>query len=239
MANDYFQFKEFTVYQDKCSMKVCTDSCLLGAWVAEKISSRQIDAGNVLDIGAGTGVLSLMIAQKSPAYIDAIEIEENAFVQARDNFSASPWSPRLQAFYSDATIFKQEKKYDLIISNPPFYENDVPSVKRNKNIAMHNAGLTFDVLIAAIKRNLSCQGSFVLLLPFHRMAYFEKLALENNFFPEEKLLVRPSLQHHFFRAILLFGETKMPPLVKELCIKKDTAYTEDFTSLLKDYYLYL
>ena len=114
-------------------MKVCTDACIFGAWVAEQICKRQLVADTMLDIGAGTGLLSIMLAQKTNAKIDAIEIDEPAFQQAKLNFEQSPWHNRLMIFHSDAIQYFPGKTYDCIVSNPPFFEGDLESIHKNKN----------------------------------------------------------------------------------------------------------
>jgi len=239
MANNYFQFKQFVVHQDNCSMKVCTDACILGAWVADKIKSNQINASTIFDIGTGTGLLSLMFAQKSTAKIDAIEIEENAFNQAIDNFKQSPWSERLQGFHGDAKDYHPSKKYDLIISNPPFYQDDLLSPVQNKNVAKHNETLKLNELILVINKLLKSSGSFAVLLPYHRISYFEKLA-KKNYFLKEKLLIKATLKHDYFRGILLFTLADAIPVEKKLTIKKeDGNYSNEFIELMKDYYLNL
>lgn len=242
MPNHYFRFKEFTIHQDKCSMKVCTDACIFGACVAGSIGNNipQMAGSNCLDIGSGTGLLSLMIAQKNPnSIIDAIEIEKNAYEQAKENFSISKWNDRLNIFHTDAKDFGSQKKYDLIISNPPFYENELQSTEKNKNIAKHDEGLTLKDLIAIVKKNLSESGFFAILLPYHRIKYFEDLATENSLFLRQKLLIRQTPSHNFFRGILFFSNNKSNPQTNELTIKNNDSYTEDFTALLKDYYLKL
>jgi tRNA1Val (adenine37-N6)-methyltransferase len=138
MPNTWFQFKEFKIEQEKCDMKVCTDSCLFGAWIADKIQKKIIEPATILDIGSGTGLLSLMTAQKSNAKIDAVEINKNAYLQTKENFKASKYKERLQAFNVDVKHWNDKKKYDLIISNPPFFENDLPSANQNKNFAKHH-----------------------------------------------------------------------------------------------------
>ena len=242
MPNHYFRFKEFTIHQDKCSMKVCTDACIFGACVAGSIANNipQMAGSNCLDIGSGTGLLSLMIAQKNPhSIIDAIEIEKNAYEQAKENFSISKWNDRLNIFHTDVKDFLSGKKYDLIISNPPFYENELLSIEKNKNIAKHAEGLTLKDLIVIVKKKLSESGYFVILLPYHRIQYFEDMATENSLFLRQKLLIRQTPSHNFFRGILFFSNNKSNPQTNELTIKNNDSYTEDFTALLKDYYLKL
>ena len=221
-------------------MKVCTDACIFGAYVAGSIANDNIKTSNCLDVGCGTGLLSLMFAQKNAnAMIDAIEIEENAFDQAKENFSISKWNDRLNIFHTDAKDFVSEKKYDLIISNPPFYENELLSNEKNKNIAKHDEGLTLKDLIIIIKKHLSRAGYFAILLPYQRIQYFEDMAEENNLFLQQKLLIRQTPSHNFFRGILFFSDNKYDPKTNELTIKNNDSYSEDFTILLRDYYLKL
>ena len=148
-------------------MKVSTDACLLGALVDENLSPK-----NILDIGSGTGLLSLMMAQKfASAKIDAVEIEENAFQQTQENFSASLWKDRLQGRFSSIQNFAKEnssKKFDLIISNPPFFENDLLSPNKNVNTAKHSTALTLKELIDCSFELLNDNGVICLLLPFRR-----------------------------------------------------------------------
>lgn len=219
-------------------MKVCTDSCLFGAFIADKIEKKLIRPTRILDIGAGTGLLSLMIAQKSNAIIDAVEIDENAFLQAKENFKESLWNQRVKAIHKNIKDWKPSRKYDLIISNPPFFENDLKSENKNKNLAKHHDGLTLIELNESIKNNLEIEGTFVILLPYHRIDLFKSLALQNHFYLKEELLVGQTPKHSFFRGILLFGTKPGTVISKELIIK-DLAgnYSDEFNFLLKDYYL--
>ena len=226
-------------------MKVCTDACIFGSWIAQKIEAQPTFA-NCLDIGTGTGLLSLMVAQKNPyVIIDAVEIEENAFEQAKENFYDSEWSDRLHIYQTDIKNFISEKKYDLIICNPPFFENELKSDKKNKNIAKHDEGLSLKELIPVIRKYLSDKGIFAILLPYHRIKYFETLAEENNFFVQEKLLIKQTAKHNFFRGILFLkvsGHFKWPDTCEnktnELIIKdEEVNYTNEFIELMKDYYL--
>ena len=220
-------------------MKVCTDACILGAWVAEAVASGQLQATRCLDIGAGTGLLSLMLAQKSSAKITSIEIDKNAFTQAIDNFKTSLWSERLKALHTDAKNYYEDRKYDLIISNPPFFEDDLLSPAKIKNVAKHDESLKLNELILVIKRNLDSKGNFAVLLPFRRVNYFEGIAIENVFFLKEKLLIKHTAYHNYFRSILIFSKLKIDsPFIKELVIKnKEGSYTDDFAELMSDYYL--
>lgn len=219
-------------------MKVCTDSCLFGAWIAKKIERKEIEPKRILDIGAGTGLLSLMIAQKTSAKTDSIEIDENSFRQAKENFMESQWNKKLQVFHGDIKKWIFTEKYDLIISNPPFYENDLRSSDQNKNKAKHHDTLTLKELIQSIKTNLTNDGNFSVLLPFHRIQFFTNLAIENGFFLTDELLVKQTPNHLFFRGILFFGKQKKSFTSQELIIKNNEGnYTEEFNYLLKEYYL--
>lgn len=240
MANDYFQFREFIIQQDKCSMKVCTDACLFGSLLPVPTKNAE-PIHRVLDIGTGTGLLSLMYAQRNiHAEIDAVEIEKNAYEQANQNFTQSKWNDRLKIFHTDIRSFVPGKKYDLIISNPPFYENELLSNEKNKNIAKHDEGLTLKDLTGIIKKHLAPTGTFAVLLPWHRIKYFEELASGNNFFVQEKFLIRQTPIHNFFRGVLFFSNTSPGTKTTELIIKNnDENYTKEFSELLKDYYLKL
>jgi tRNA1Val (adenine37-N6)-methyltransferase len=222
-------------------MKVCTDSCLFGAWIAKKIENKVIDPQRILDIGSGTGLLSLLIAQKSESLIDAVEIDQESFGQTVQNFMESPYSSRLQAYLHNIKDWKSETKYDLIISNPPLFENDLKSEKQNKNAAKHSDHLSFSELLFSIKNHLAANGNFAVLLPFHRNEYFKKLAGENDFFLKEELLVKQTPSHSYFRSILFFSLFPSEGFSKkEIIIKDQTGnYTGDFKILLKDYYLNL
>ena len=160
MANPYFQFKQFTIHHDRFAMKVTTDSCFFGAWVAEEIKKEKRKIKNALDIGAGTGLLSLMIAQKNKIEIDAVEIDKDASQQAKENIEASPWKNQIHIFNEDIVSFQPGKKYDCIISNPPFYENELASEKQKRNIAHHSEQLTISEVLRVIKNHLDEEGFF-------------------------------------------------------------------------------
>jgi len=240
MPNNYFQFKQFTIQQDQCAMKVTTDGCLFGGIAAAKIQKTKINIQSTLDIGTGTGLLSLMLAQKLTTTIDAVEIDEATSSQAKENFAGSPWKDRLHIYNADILTFASDKKYDCIITNPPFFEDDLRSSDINKNNAKHDTALTLKQLLQAIDLHLKEDGIFFILLPFHRVAYFEKEAAVFNFFPAEKINVRQMPTHDLFRTILLFTTKEIPINIEELTIKEnDNTYTAGFTELLKDFYLHL
>ena len=219
-------------------MKVCTDACILGAWFAEKTPAWS----RVLDIGSGTGLLMLMLAQKHKGEISGIELDLEAFRQLQDNTGQSPWARMLRVFPGDARTFSFRGKFDFIITNPPFYEGDLPAASESANLARHSTELTLSELLAVIDSNLSPEGAFGILLPYHRSAWFEEQALSvHGFSLREKLLVRQTPHHDFFRSVLYFSrrrESFVP--TSELTIQdNEGVYSEDFTELMHDYYLYL
>ena len=240
MANSYFKFKQFTVNQQNCAMKVCTDACLFGAWVAQ---NKQLKVDKILDIGTGTGLLSLMLVQKNPAtVIDAIEIDEAAAMQAAANFQASPWNERLHIFNTSIQLFNQSPNqlYNFIICNPPFFENDLKSENVKRNFALHSTTLSLEGLLTAIDLHLKADGGFAVLLPFHRTKYFETLAASKGFYCAEKVLVKQTPEHNYFRGMLHFVRTKILTVEKEIIIKdRGNEYTPEFVKMLKEYYLNL
>ncbi len=227
-------------------MKVTTDACLFGAWVARQIATGKVADPRrpLLDIGAGTGLLSLMVAQKNPLLrIDAIEIDEGAADQAGENRDASPWRSRIQILRGDARRFPFPETYDYIISNPPFYENELPSPSARKNIAHHGGELKWAELLPLIRRQLKEEGRFFLLLPYKRNKELRKLLTDHDLVPTEIVLVRQSPQHDYFRMIITGG--KGPASVQETALgemmirDEKNQYSSSFVELLRDYYLYL
>ncbi|MES2372934.1 MAG: methyltransferase [Bacteroidota bacterium] len=239
MSNTYFQFKQFIIHQQNCAMKVCTDACLFGAWIAGKVGGGQMAVDSVLDIGTGTGLLGLMIAQRSNAKIDAVELDEPAAQQAAENFELSNWREKLQVIQGDIRTVHLGKNYDLIISNPPFFENDLKSPDAQRNLALHSQELGLDELLATVKKQLTDNGKFAVLLPYHRKETFIKLALGEGFFVEEETSVKQTPSHNYFRIMFLFGKEPIATKRESIVIRDGEQYTSEFTDLLKDYYLKL
>jgi tRNA1Val (adenine37-N6)-methyltransferase len=235
MPNSYFRFKQFSIQQERCSMKVCTDSCVFGAWTAGKIKGSR----RILDVGTGTGLLTLMLAQKNQAQYDAIELDPEASGQATENISASPWSANIVLINADVRQYLFSHLYDFIIVNPPFFESDLHSPSAKKNKAKHEESLTLEELIFILRRLLNPRGAFSILLPFHRTGYFEKLASDNGMFLQEKLLIRQTPSHGPFRSVLLFASTAPDFVpVHELTIRDEEGKeTAELGELLRDYYL--
>lgn len=220
-------------------MKVCTDACLFGAWIANLIKVENYKIDNALDVGTGTGLLALMLAQKLNANIDAVEIDEDAAVQANENFERSKYKERLRLIQGDIKDLTVADAYDLIISNPPFFENDLKSHKQNRNLALHSEALGFDELLSAAKKALRSNGFFAVLLPYSRAKEFIELAEEQQLFLQMETLVKQTEKHSYFRSMFLFSDTRSTIKRSEVIIKVENNYSEDFNNFLKDYYLYL
>ena len=233
-----FSFKQFTVQQNKCAMKVCTDACLFGAWTAEQLSSNS--PKRILDIGTGTGLLALMMAQQTDAMIDAVEINADAALQASENFLASPWANRLRVIHERIQAFHSPEKYDLIICNPPFFVNDLEPADKAKKQAMHATSLRLEELFIETTSLLSPTGTLAILLPFHLKDKSIALAKTHGIFLSNLALVRQTPRHDYFRAMMLFS-TKPTDTQEETIIIYDEQreYTSRFRSLLNAYYLKL
>lgn len=219
-------------------MKVCTDACLFGAWGAKKLQENKFQGTRLLDIGTGTGLLALMLAQQFSGDIDAIEIDAAAAQQATENVNASPWNKRIQVHHMPLSDLNKAG-YHFIISNPPFYEQDLKSSHEQRNLALHDTGLTIEELWKHVSKTIHPDGLFAVLLPYHRFEDCLRYATGHAFFLHEKVLVHQTEKHAPFRVMLLFGREKMEPVNHSILIKKEGAYSVEFVDLLKDYYLYL
>jgi tRNA1Val (adenine37-N6)-methyltransferase len=221
-------------------MKVTTDSCFFGAWAAKEIKSEELKIKNVLDAGAGTGLLSLMIIQKNDVEIDAVEVDNDASEQANENAEASLWKNRIHIFNDDILSFEPAKKYDCIVCNPPFYENELASAIQRKNIAHHSEQLTISQVLKIIKIHLNEQGSFFLMYPFKRKEEIERLLHQNELYITRSVALSQTVKHSPFRMIIKGSHKKSPENSVSISIMNEhRQYSQSFVDLLKDYYLYL
>ena len=240
MANSYFRFKQFTVHQDKTAMKVTTDACLFGAWAAQLISELQPAPSALLDIGTGTGLLSLMAARKNPGHFDAVEIDEAAARQAAENKDASPWADRIQVHHADIKNFSRGTTYDVILSNPPFYEQELEPEDKGRRMAHHGSSLLLAELFSEIKSRLKEDGVFFLLFPFKREKQVSRLLEEHQLYTWRKLVASQSMVHPPFRFMIAGGLYPKTIITEEIAIiEKRNEYTGVFKQLLSDYYLNL
>lgn len=221
-------------------MKVTTDGCLFGGWIA-KLESRRPKSKTALDIGTGTGLLSLMLCQVNPEIvIDAIEIDKEAAEQAKENVNASPWKEKVNVINENISDLTLSSKYEIIISNPPFYENELKSASNKKNIAHHSDELPLNQLLTIISQHLTNTGTFYLLLPYKRKEEIQLLLNTHLLYPNNIVLVKQSTDHDYFRMMIAGGLQKTESKTTELSIRNgNQEYTREFIALLKDYYLFL
>lgn len=221
-------------------MKVTTDGCLFGAVVAQSIQSKEPE--NVLDIGLGTGLLSLMVAQQTKtSRIQGIEVEENAFQQASDNLRNSPWNNRLRVHHTSLQSFETQTRFDLIICNPPFFSNNPTGKSGSKNLAVHNEMLSLEDLAFYIFRLLAQHGKAWVMYPAHEMNQFVEIMDEKGLHPEKQIQVLNSKSSTILRTIVCFSESTLKSTAEEQIIIRDDSneYTAQFVSLLRPYYLHL
>ena len=232
-----FSFKKFSVQQDKTAMKVGTDGVLLGAW-----TPTNHNPNSILDIGAGTGIIALMLAQRTSAeQIDALEIDEDAYEQATDNFENSPWSDRLFCYHAglDEFVEEPEDEYDLIVCNPPFYTEDYKTDNEQRDLARFSDAMPFEELIEAADLLLSENGVFSVIIPYKQEKKFVVLANEFELYPVKTTRVKGTPISEIKRSLLAFSRNKQDDFpIDELII--ETArhiYTEEYIVLTKDFYL--
>ena len=231
-----FQFKQFTIQQDKTAMKVGTDGVLLGAW-----AHLDSNTFSVLDIGAGTGLIALMIAQRSCAeVIDAIELNSDAYEQAVDNFENSDWGDRLFCYHASLQEFTEEvdDTYDLIISNPPFYTSTYKELPKERAMARHTESLTYVELLASVSKLLSKKGNCAFIIPFSEEDNFLATAKKNKLFPNRITHVKGTKNSPIKRSLIQCSFFEKPIEINELVIEIERhIYTLDYIELVQDFYL--
>ncbi|MBC5840810.1 MAG: methyltransferase [Flavobacteriaceae bacterium] len=232
-----FQFKQFSIEQDRCAMKIGTDGVLLGAWAPVNHNPFSI-----LDIGAGTGVIALMLAQRSNAQqIDALEIDEDAYEQATDNFENSPWSDRLFCFHAglDEFVEEPEDEYDVIVSNPPFYTEDYKTDNDQRDLARFADAMPFEDLIVAADLLLSENGIFAAIIPFKEEENFLAIAKQYELYPIKITRVKGTPTTEIKRSLLAFSRNEIVDVaINELIIETERhIYTPEYIELTKDFYL--
>lgn len=235
-STSMFRFKQFSVIQDKCAMKIGTDAVLLGAW-----TSLEKAPFSILDIGAGTGVLALMLAQRSNAdLIDALEIDDSAYEQCVENFEQSDWGDRLFCYHASLGEFVEEieDKYDIIICNPPYYSEDYKTESKQRDLARFQDAMPFNHLLEGISKLLSAAGTFNVVIPFKEEERFIELASNYNLFLNRLLHVKGNPNSEIKRSLLEFSFQKSIIDTSELIIEtKRHQYTDDYISLTKAFYL--
>lgn len=232
MPNPYFSFKKFTIYHNLCAMKVGTDGVLLGAW-ADVSSSK-----NVLDIGTGSGLIAIMIAQRCLAQISAIDIDKNAAIQAKINAEASPWKDRIEVLHTDLCNYAPQTLFDTIVSNPPYFIDSLKCPDTQRNKARHTDSLTSTQLLKNVNRILHPNGLFSLILPSDQTDNLIEMANEYGLFPTRltHVITKPGLSPK--RSLLEFRKKTMPFHPQELVIELDRhIYSKEYIALTKDFYL--
>jgi tRNA1Val (adenine37-N6)-methyltransferase len=239
-----FSFKQFSIEQDRCAMKIGTDGVLLGAW-----TPIQNNPFSILDIGSGTGIIALMLAQRSQAeQIDAVEIDEEAYEQSVDNFEKSPWSERLFCYHAglDELVEEPEDEYDLIVSNPPFYNEDYKTESIQKDIARFQDAMPFEDLIEAAALLLSENGIFSVIIPFKEETLFLAIAKEYQLYPIKITRVKGTPTTAIKRSLLAFSRSALADNIQqnldlitdELIIENARhIYTPEYIELTKAFYL--
>ncbi len=235
MSRSTFTFKQFTVRQERCAMKVGTDGVLLGAWAYLDGCRR------ILDIGTGTGVIALMCAQRAipDVLIDAIEIDAVAAAQAADNVTASPFSGRVRVHCTALQHFRPDAPYDHILCNPPYFTAALKSPDSRRSTARHNDSLPFSDLTAAAARMLTPDGTLSVILPTAEADTFTPVARANGLHPARRTLVHPTPSSGPKRALLAFrrGETPEPETLSLTIELAPGTYSPEYIALTRDFYL--
>ena len=237
MPSQSFVFKKFTVLQDKCAHKVGTDAVLIGAWV--QVSK----ARTILDIGTGTGIIALMMAQNSIARIDALDIEHSSFSQANENVKNSPWSERINVHHTSLQDYIKDckKKYDVIVTNPPYFVDSFKAPDEERSHARHNDMLPFTDIIEGVKKIMEKEGKFYIILPTKEALHFKTLAKKKGLHLLKLVRVKTkSINETEKRHIMKFSFNKGKTEEEIISIEKEGRhdYTEEYKALTNDFYLH-
>ena len=231
-----FQFKQFAIQQDRCNMKVGTDGVLLGAW-APVAGAKQI-----LDIGTGTGLIALMLGQRSPgSSIHAVEIDAKAAEQARENAQASPWHEQVEIVQAAIQDYQRQcdTHYDLIVSNPPFFSGGTFSANQDKNSVRHTIKLPHGDLLSAVRNLLKPDGKFCVILPLIEGLRFEEIAETYKLYCTRQTEVHPTVKKPVERLLMQFERIEKEKSVDSLTIQKGgrNEWTAEYIALTGDFYL--
>lgn len=228
-----FHFKQFVVHQSDTAMKVGTDGVLLGAWANPSKTFK------VLDIGTGTGLIALMMAQRyKESQITAIELDNKAFLEAQNNFLISPWSDRLTAVEGNIIDYSFSEKFDVIVSNPPFYNSTFKQLDEKRAMARHTQSLSYSDLLSAVNKWLTHDGKFYTIIPFEEESVFINIAEKIGLFANEICRVKGNALVEYKRSLLAFSFNSIPTKISELVIEKSRGeYTDDYIALTREFYL--
>lgn len=233
MPNPFFRFKQFTIYQDKCAMKVGTDGVLLG------VTADVTQAASILDIGTGTGLIALMLAQRnSKAHVDAIEIDEQAAQQAQENVNSSPFT-HIRVIATSLQAYTTQQPYQLIVSNPPYFVDGLKTPNAQRTMARHTDNLSFEELLQGVDRLLHEEGKFWVILPHDQMTHFCSTATHYRLHCYKKIHVYPRADKGAKRIIMGFTRTFTPCIEEDLIIEGDQRHTLSpaFAKLTHPFYL--
>jgi len=231
-----FHFKKFSIDDSKAAMKIGTDAVLMGSWV------ECINETRILDIGTGSGILALMMAQRNPyTHIDAVELDPAAARLAQQNTDLSPWQNQIRIFNSSIQDFslKIEHKYSLLICNPPFFTDSLKSPVNARNLARHNDSLPVTDLFSSINKVIAINGKASFIIPAHEFPQWSKIARQYMFFPATIAFVKSTLLHKPHRVLVTFSHSELNDVtIKEIVIYTvDRQYSKEYKDITKDFYL--
>ena len=233
MPNSCFKFKQFTIYHDKCAMKVGTDGVLLGAWAPVD------EIKQILDVGTGTGLIAMQLAQRNQqATITAIEIDEAAAEQAKENIAASPWADRIEVICNDFRYYQPGKRFDLIVSNPPYFIDALKCPDEQRRMARHVGGLNYELLFRNSVHLLSNEGLVSIIIPAEVEREVVDTAWNYNLYPHHRVYVYTKPGKPCRRILITFGFQEKICKEENLCIEVEhNQYTPEYIALTHDFYL--